>query len=178
MDIRGWVYVLSNRAMDGLLKIGFSTKDPLMRAKELSGTALPYPFVVEYDVLVISPKTIEKAVHSLLADKREAKEFFRLSVQEAVTAIHETLEKHGQVISVETLPESDAESISIGSCDSSENASLNLLKTTSAPVTSDTACSGLEKNANSIWGSNWTMCEQCGTAYSTKHRNYCPYCTR
>lgn len=162
--------------MDGLLKIGFSTKDPLMRAKELSGTALPYPFVVEYDVLVISPKSIEKSVHSLLADKREAKEFFRLSVQEAVAAIHESLKKHGQVISVEKLPDSVSASISIDSCDSSENARLKLCDPPSAMVATNTTCSGLEKNANSIWGSDWTTCTQCGTAYSTKHRSDCPRC--
>jgi hypothetical protein len=92
MTIRGWVYVLSNRAMPGLLKIGYSTKDPVLRVQELDGTGLPYPFEVEYDVLVISPKNIEQLVHLELADMREAKEFFRLSVSQAVDAISRVLE--------------------------------------------------------------------------------------
>ncbi|MEZ5660578.1 MAG: GIY-YIG nuclease family protein [Burkholderiaceae bacterium] len=32
----GWVYILNNAAMPGLVKIGFTVGDPLVRAKELS----------------------------------------------------------------------------------------------------------------------------------------------
>lgn len=34
--MRGWVYVISNPTIPGLVKIGFSTKDPLLRAEELN----------------------------------------------------------------------------------------------------------------------------------------------
>jgi len=35
MAIRGWVYVMTNKSMPGLVKIGYSTKDPSARADEL-----------------------------------------------------------------------------------------------------------------------------------------------
>jgi hypothetical protein len=35
MAIRGWVYVIFNEAMPDLVKVGYSTKDPNLRAEEL-----------------------------------------------------------------------------------------------------------------------------------------------
>ena len=50
--MKGWVYILSNESLNGLIKIDFSTKDPANRATELSGdSGVPTPFVVEYQVL-------------------------------------------------------------------------------------------------------------------------------
>jgi hypothetical protein len=87
MDTRGWVYVISNQAMPGLLKIGLSSKDPRDRARELDNTGCPHPYVVEYDVLVSSPRGVEQRVHTRLADKRDGKEWFRCSLQEAISAV-------------------------------------------------------------------------------------------
>ena len=97
MLIRGWVYVITNKAMPGLCKVGFSTKDPVLRAKELGGggTGSPYPYIVIYDVLVENPMKVEQAVHRLLKDKREGKEWFRCSVSEAVRAVRE---KSGNIL--------------------------------------------------------------------------------
>ncbi len=78
--IKGWVYILSNRAMPGIVKIGFSTKDPSLRASELQGTGNPEPFVVEYDVLVIDPRDIEQHVHRKLSHCHYSKEFFKIGL--------------------------------------------------------------------------------------------------
>jgi hypothetical protein len=91
VKIRGWVYVISNPAMIGILKIGFSTKDPELRAKEFDHTNSPHPFVVEYDVLVQSPRDLEQAVHKKLLHVNEGKEWFRCSLSEAITAIREVV---------------------------------------------------------------------------------------
>jgi hypothetical protein len=32
--MKGWVYIISNKAMPDLVKVGFSTKDPQLRAQE------------------------------------------------------------------------------------------------------------------------------------------------
>ena len=85
--MRGWVYVISNKSMPGLLKIGYSTKDPILRAKELSGTGLPHPYWVEFDALTTEPYEVEQGVHKTLAQHREGKEWFRCSLKEAVLAI-------------------------------------------------------------------------------------------
>lgn len=85
--MKGWVYVLSNESLDGLVKIGFSTKDPQSRAKELSGdTGVPTPFIVEYEMLVEDPHSCEQRAHDLLDDKRvnQRREFFHCSVNDAI----------------------------------------------------------------------------------------------
>lgn len=85
--MKGWVYVFSNKAMPGLVKVGFSTKDPDLRAAELNHTGSPHPYVVEYEMLIEEPYQIEQQTHRLLSSKREAKEWFRCSAEEAVVAI-------------------------------------------------------------------------------------------
>lgn len=88
--MRGWVYLITNKAMPDLVKIGFSTKDPVLRAEELNHTGAPHPYEVVYDLLVINPYQIEQQTHKFLAEKREGKEWFRCSIAEAVAAIRKT----------------------------------------------------------------------------------------
>lgn len=87
MSIRGWVYIIENEAMPNILKIGYSTKDPTLRAKELAGTGSPHEFRVVFDVLVEDPRIVEQAAHKMLASKREGKEWFRCSQSEAIATI-------------------------------------------------------------------------------------------
>lgn len=84
---RGWVYVITNPAMPGLVKIGYSLKDPLLRAKELNHTGAPHPYVVRYDALVHEPRNLEQVLHQRLEQQREGKEWFRISVLDAVQHI-------------------------------------------------------------------------------------------
>ncbi len=86
----GWVYVLENQAMPGLVKIGFSMKDPSIRAEELSNsTSVPLPYIVSYRALVVNPQTVEQAVHSVLDDKRlnDKREFFQCKLIDAIKAV-------------------------------------------------------------------------------------------
>jgi tetratricopeptide (TPR) repeat protein len=85
--MKGWVYVISNKAMPGLVKVGHSTKDPEFRAKKLHHTGSPYPFLIEYEMLIEDPYQIEQKTHQMLSSKREAKEWFRCTAEEAVVAI-------------------------------------------------------------------------------------------
>ncbi len=85
--MKGWVYVISNKAMLGLIKVGYSTKDPELRAEELNHTGSPHPYVVEYEMLIEEPYEIEQKTHKLLSSKLEAKEWFRCSAEEAVAGI-------------------------------------------------------------------------------------------
>ena len=49
MGTPGFVYILENKSLPGLLKIGCTTKDPHERAKEISGgTGVTIPFQVTY----------------------------------------------------------------------------------------------------------------------------------
>lgn len=85
--VKGWVYVISNKAMPGLVKVGYSMKDPEIRAREFDNTAVPHPFDVDYEVLVDEPYLIEQRVHRDLSAKREGREWFRCTAEEAIAAI-------------------------------------------------------------------------------------------
>ncbi|RSS58002.1 hypothetical protein EF912_12235 [Streptomyces sp. WAC07061] len=88
----GFVYVMHNAAMQDLVKIGFTTKLPEERAYELSKpTGVPLPFDVAFRALAMRWREVERQVHRRLADHRVSrKEFFRISVDEAVEAVRET----------------------------------------------------------------------------------------
>lgn len=88
---KGFVYILSNAGMPGLLKIGFSTKVPTERAAELNTTGVPSPFEVEYYCLIEEPAALEAAVHRVLAPARHTgdREFFRLSLAAAIQAVEQ-----------------------------------------------------------------------------------------
>ncbi len=82
----GWVYILTNEAMPGLVKIGLTTRTPKERAAELSSaTGVPLPFVVAWARAVSDCATVEKAVHRMLDDKRVngKRESFRVDVATA-----------------------------------------------------------------------------------------------
>ncbi|MFI3188453.1 hypothetical protein BCS42_04710 [Crenothrix sp. D3] len=85
--MRGWVYIITTKSMPNLLKVGFSTKDPELRAVELNNTGNPQSYEVRYDVLVNEPKDIEKKAHSILQNYHAKKEWFNCSIEIAITAI-------------------------------------------------------------------------------------------
>ena len=87
----GFVYVMSNPAFDGRVKIGKSIKDPTSdRVSELNNTtAVPEPFKVEYYCYVDNFDEIETKVHRLLSANRpnRGREFFHVEVSYAVETI-------------------------------------------------------------------------------------------
>jgi len=87
----GFVYVLTNKAMPGLVKVGFSTRSPDERAAELSTTGVPFPFDVAFFAEVENPLEAEAAIHLALAQYRAStdREFFRISIEDAVAAVEE-----------------------------------------------------------------------------------------
>ncbi|HRQ70267.1 MAG TPA: GIY-YIG nuclease family protein [bacterium] len=87
--MKGWVYIITNPAMPDRCKVGFSTKDPELRAQELNNTGVPYSYVVEYEVLVENPQKHEQEAHRRLEikGKHDAKEWFKCSPEEAVLEI-------------------------------------------------------------------------------------------
>jgi hypothetical protein len=89
--MKGWVYIITTKSMPDLVKVGFSTKDPDLRAAELNNTGNPHPYKVEYEVLVNEPRNVEQIAHRLLKNKdlHENKEWFNCSIELAVVAIRE-----------------------------------------------------------------------------------------
>jgi len=88
----GQVYVLSNKDMHGLLKIGYTDGLARDRAKQLSSsTGVPSPFQVELIVESNTPERLEKKIHEELREYRHNKEFFKCSIENAVLRIKKFL---------------------------------------------------------------------------------------
>lgn len=88
----GFVYILSNPAMPGLVKIGLTANQVIYRAVELSrATGVPADFEVVYDELVNDCRAVERRLHRRFSDHRfnERREFFRVPIRQAIAALQE-----------------------------------------------------------------------------------------
>jgi len=84
----GYVYVLSNPAMPGLLKIGRSEGDPQLRASQLFTTGVPEPFNIEFVFFTTDCVVLESEIHAAFADVRKrGREFFRSDPKEIIEFI-------------------------------------------------------------------------------------------
>lgn len=86
----GRVYVLSNKAMPGIVKIGFTMGTVELRVAELSSaTGVPTPFLIEFQVECRDPSRVEQQAHNALNQRRvnSGREYFSVSPQEAAAAI-------------------------------------------------------------------------------------------
>lgn len=89
---QGYVYVLVNAAMPGLVKIGCTTRDPNERADKLSTpTGIATPFIIAYVQEFSDCARAERTVHARLADRGmrvlDRREFFRCTPSEAIRTI-------------------------------------------------------------------------------------------
>lgn len=86
----GWVYIIINDSMPGLIKIGHTSGTPQERAVEICGTGVPTPFMVATAFLFAdNARNIEQLSHSILSHLRASasREFFKCSAEEASYAI-------------------------------------------------------------------------------------------
>lgn len=85
----GYVYVLSNPAMPGLVKIGRSKHSGRVRAQEIykqGGTGVPMPFKMEFEIWSEDCVSDELYIHEELTHIRvnSGREFFNLDVNDAI----------------------------------------------------------------------------------------------
>lgn len=83
---------MCNPSHVGLIKIGCTVHDPLLRAKQLTAsTSAPTPFVCAYHRLVNDPFRVESILHRQLVDYRvnDNREFFRLPLHKAISYIEQ-----------------------------------------------------------------------------------------
>lgn len=87
----GYIYVLTNPSMEGLVKIGMTTRTPEERCAELSqATSIPTPFCVFWSHAVVgNVSLVESLVHESLAQARSGKEFFCIDPEAGREAILE-----------------------------------------------------------------------------------------
>lgn len=82
----GYVYILINPSMPGLIKIGRTFRDSKARARELHSTGVPTPFEVAFEAFSEEHETLEKNLHEGLDEFRVAgnREFFRYPLKSAI----------------------------------------------------------------------------------------------
>ena len=102
--IDGYLYAMTNKSFNGLIKIGRTTKNPIDRAKQLSRpTGVPESFDLAIYCKVCDCIDAEKKIHKILKTYRynKKKEFFLVSikvVQELVVRICQEINQlHGYV---------------------------------------------------------------------------------
>ena len=85
----GFVYILINESLPGLIKIGYTDRRPDDRAIELHTTGVPTPFKIAFCFQHMDARRVEQKIHSELGTYRVSsdREFFRCEVVHAVTHI-------------------------------------------------------------------------------------------
>ncbi len=85
----GIIYVLTNEAMPGYVKVGKTSTSVTQRIKELDNTSLPYPFECFYAARVADMDQAERLVHDAFFDQRvtRRREFFTIDPERVRSAI-------------------------------------------------------------------------------------------
>ena len=83
------VYVLTNEAMPGLVKIGRTSVNVDQRIRELDTTSVALPFQCFYAAEVADAAKVERGLHRIFSDKRIRlnREFFRVDANQVREAI-------------------------------------------------------------------------------------------
>lgn len=97
--MRGWCYVITNPHINGLVKIGWTARQPEIRALELYTTGVPSEYQIEYAAEVAAADAAEKHAHLILRDVREnaSREYFRCSVKDAISVVREAAQRYGLI---------------------------------------------------------------------------------
>lgn len=91
----GFIYILSNESMPGLLKIGYTERHPKERLRELQSTGVPTPFKLEFAVWSKSATWIERLAHREVKGRQnQNREFFKVNIKDAAEVISELCLKH------------------------------------------------------------------------------------
>jgi serine/threonine-protein kinase HipA len=90
----GWLYILSNPAMPGMVKVGMSTVSSARRAKEIDTSGVPLPFDIAFEIPVRDVRFYERLAHAELESLRvrAEREWFRCPPEYAVSAVQKALE--------------------------------------------------------------------------------------
>ena len=89
----GFVYVLTNDSMPGLVKVGMTSYLPEDRAQDLYSTGVAEAFNVAFRTATSHPRAVEQRAHDLLQEYRTnpKREFFRVDVAMAIEAVRHAL---------------------------------------------------------------------------------------
>jgi hypothetical protein len=123
----GYVYVLTNQVMPGVVKIGYTDGDVPSRLAGLYSTGVPLPFDLEFAAKVSNATEVEKALHTAFSPYRvnPKREFFRIEPEQAV-AILRLLHVHDETETIAAEPtQIDAESLAAARKEKERRPNLN-----------------------------------------------------
>lgn len=105
-----YIYVLLNPAHMRYVKIGWTSKTPEERAKELSAaTGVPQPFLVAYEALVPDGRAAEAIIHERLSHSghrlNPSREFFDISLKEAIAIVDTVCQEVAAACATQQPPE-------------------------------------------------------------------------
>lgn len=83
------VYVLSNPAMPGIVKIGMTSDDVSLRLSQLYQTGVPFPFELQFACRVSNAAEVEMALHKAFYPNRinPKREFFKIDADQAIAVL-------------------------------------------------------------------------------------------
>ena len=89
------IYVLTNEAMPGYVKIGMTNSSVLERLRQLDRTNIPMPFECYYACEVENARKEETWLHSIFSDRRvrDEREFFKIDPERIVAAVRRIQKK-------------------------------------------------------------------------------------
>lgn len=87
--MQGTIYILTNEAMPGYVKVGKTNTSPEQRMRELDTSGVPLPFECFYAASVADCNLAEKLLHDAFADVRvrSRREFFEISPERVASAL-------------------------------------------------------------------------------------------
>jgi hypothetical protein len=87
----GYVYILTNVSLPGMIKVGRTLRDSRSRARELFTTGLPTPFQVAFEIFSDEHEKLEADFHQELHDFRISnnREFFKYPLDKAITLLQQ-----------------------------------------------------------------------------------------
>lgn len=105
-----YVYVLVNKSMPGMVKIGMTTTNPIKRAREISrATGVPTPWIPVWWLNCYASGILEKRVHEYLSQYRVSKdrEMFEVTSTTAQQVIEELGKDFTNVLLADKIKNTD-----------------------------------------------------------------------
>ena len=148
------VYVLTNPAMPGLVKIGFTAQnDAKKRIDGLYSTGVPFPFQIEYVCKVPDAAEVEAALHTAFGPQRvnQKREFFQIDASQAIVIL-KLLHEEETTAEVSQQPlEGDVDAQSIAAAEQYTKRRPNLnFEEMGIPIGSELVCPTVDISATVV----------------------------
>ena len=96
-NISGYVYILSNKSMPGIFKVGKTKNHISVRLNDLRSTGVPDDFNIEMIVKSSNEDFLEKTIHRTLSIYRinRKREFFKIDREQIIMITIDICKRHG-----------------------------------------------------------------------------------